>query len=58
MYENQEELQTNAQRTSLKIHAVYEKVENVILYPFRWLGLIAGQTDKFEESESSAKPIS
>ncbi len=58
MYE-QQEFQSNARLFALKLHAAYEKVENVILYPFRRLGLIAGETGKFQEADKPvAQPIS
>ena len=44
-------LQTPFQATLLKIHAVVVKVENVILFPFRWLAIKVSATDAFIEAD-------
>ena len=44
-------LQTPFQATLLKIHGVVVKVENVILFPFRWLARQVDQTEVFVERD-------
>lgn len=47
--QEQQKFQSNAQLAALKIHAAWEKFENVVLYPFRWLADRLGQTHVFQE---------
>lgn len=41
---------------ALKVHAVWEKVESVVLFPFRWVSEQVGQTDIFRQEEARLAP--
>ncbi len=45
----QQLFQSKAQLAALKIHAAWERFENVVLYPFRWAAEHLGQTHVFQE---------
>lgn len=47
--QEQQTFQSQAQLVALKIHAVWEKFENVVLFPFRWVSEHLGQTHVFRE---------
>lgn len=50
MKDEQQKFQSQAQLAALKVHAVWEKFENVVLFPFRWLADAVGQTDTFRRA--------
>jgi hypothetical protein len=45
----EQKFQSQGKLFPLKVDAVWEKFENVILFPFRWLADSMGQTDAFRE---------
>lgn len=47
--QEQQLFQSKAQLAALQIHAAWEKFENVVLFPFRWLSDKMGQTHCFRE---------
>ncbi len=49
--EEQQQFQSRAQLVALQVHAVWEKFENVVLFPFRWVAEQFGQTAIFRQSE-------
>lgn len=49
--EETQKFQGRAQLFALQVHAVWEKLENVVLFPFRWLSQYVGQTDIFRQEE-------
>lgn len=48
---DEQTFQSKAQLTALKVHAVWEKFENVVLFPFRWAAEKFGQTEAFRERD-------
>lgn len=53
----QQTFQSPAQLFALKVHAVWEKFENVVLFPFRWLARQVDQTRTFEERGAQLKLV-
>ena len=49
MYE-QQTFQSRGQLFALKVHAAWEKFENVVLYPFRKAADYLGQTNVFRQA--------
>ena len=50
--EEKQKFQSEGKLFALKVHAVWEKFENVVLFPFRWISNKLGATDAFIEAES------
>ncbi len=49
--EEQQKFQSKAQLTVLKIHAVVDRIYDVVLFPLTWLAEQFGQTDQFRQRE-------
>jgi hypothetical protein len=47
--QEQQTFQSKGQLFALQVHAVWEKFENVVLYPFRKAAEYLGQTHVFQE---------
>lgn len=54
---DEQKFQSKAQLTALKVHAAWEKFENVVLFPFRWLGRQIDQTHTFQERGAQLKLV-
>lgn len=52
----EQKFQSQGKLFALKVHAVWEKCENVVLFPFRWLAEKVGQTDAFRERDRQMAP--
>lgn len=49
----EQKFQSKAQLFALQVHAVWEKFENVVLFPFRYISDKVGQTDVFRQETPS-----
>lgn len=49
--------QSNAKLFALKVHAVWEKCENVVLFPFRWLARQVSATPAWEQAEGRIRLV-
>lgn len=47
--DTEQKFQSKAQLFALRVHAGWEKFENVVLFPFRWVSEQFGQTHVFRE---------
>lgn len=45
--EEKQKFQSEGKLFALKVHAAWEKFENVVLFPFRWISNRIGATDTF-----------
>lgn len=45
----EQKFQSKSQLFALQVHAVWERFENVVLFPFRWLSDQCSQTRLFRE---------
>ena len=50
MKDEQQKFQSKAQLFALQVHAVWEKFENVVLFPFRKAAEWVGQTETFRQA--------
>lgn len=53
----EQKFQSKAQLFALQVHAVWEKFENVVLFPFRWVADQLGQTHVFRQAETQLKLV-
>jgi len=47
--EEKQKFQSEGKLLALKVHAVWEKVENVLFFPFFWVADKVSMTDVFRE---------
>lgn len=57
MQEEQQKFQSKAQLFALTVHAVWERLEHYVLYPFRWVSEQFGQTDTFRQREAQLRLV-
>ena len=57
MSNDKQTFQSDAQLLALKVHAAWEKFENVVLFPFRWLARQVDQTHVFQERAVQLKLV-
>jgi hypothetical protein len=55
--EVKQEFQSEAKLFALKVHAVWVKCENVVLFPFRWLSDQVSSTPAWKRAEGTLRLV-